>query len=300
MKAAVICSKGLGDGLMMMVASYNLLLKGYSVTTFQDSLHQLQSYFPNQYFAKKEIITSLDKYDLIILQNDNSPFAFDLIKRYRDKIHTLYANYEKDKHPPLDPRDRVFDRGLPLVTNIGLSMASILGNVDPIIENGMVVPKDLGYRKHAKRVMIHPTSTSPSRTWSRDKFLKVAKKLTKKGYEVQFSLSPDEKKLWEGIPFETPEFKSLTDLAAHLYESHFLIGNESGTGHLASNLGIPTLIVASCPKQMRLWRPGFLLGKVVTPPSYIPNIKLLRLRKNHWQSFISPNHVIHAFNEAEK
>ena len=297
MKAAVICSKGMGDGLMMMVASHHLRLEGYDVTTFQDSLGELEGWFPGHHFAKRSTIDSLEAFDLIVLQNDNTPFSSNLIDKYREKIYIFYASYEEGKHHAIHPQDRIFDRALPLVTNIAQSIASILGNRDPILENGITVPKELSYRKHQKRVVIHPTSTTPKRTWSREKFLGVAEKLEKEGFEIAFSLSPDEKEKWRGIPFAIPEFPNLSTLASYLYESYFLIGNESGTGHLASNLGIPTLIIASCPKQMALWRPGFLLGKVVTPSSYIPNTKLLRLRENRWQSFISPRRVVKTFHE---
>lgn len=297
MKAAVVCSKGMGDGLMMMVASHRLKLEGYDVTTFQDALGELEDWFPGHHFAKRSTIGSLEAFDLIILQNDNTPFSFNLIEKYRDKIYIFYASYEDEKHYALNPQDRIFDRALPLVTNVAQSIASILGKMDPILENGIAVPEELSYRKYQKRVVIHPTSTTPKRTWSREKFLGVAKKLEKEGYEIAFSLSPDEKEKWRGIPFAIPEFPNLSALASYLYESYFLIGNESGTGHLASNLGIPTIIIASCPKQMALWRPGFLLGKVVTPSSYIPNTKLLRLRENRWQAFISPRRVVKTFHE---
>ncbi|MCB1109964.1 MAG: hypothetical protein KDK64_03215, partial [Chlamydiia bacterium] len=248
MKAAVVCSKGMGDGLMMLVAAHRLRLEGYDVTTFQDSLGELESWFPHQQFAKRSTLDSLDTFDRIILQNDNTPFSFNLIQKYREKIHIFYASYEEGKHHPLMPQDRVFDRALPLVKNIAQNTASILGKNDPISENGMVVPQGLTYRKEQKRIVIHPTSTTPLRTWSREKFLEVAKRLEEEGYNVVFSLSPEERESWRGIPFAIPEFPDLSALAAYLYESHFLIGNESGTGHLASNLGIPTLIVAKCPK----------------------------------------------------
>lgn len=302
MKAAVVCSKGMGDGLMMMTASHRLHLEGYEVTTFQDILGELKSWFPGQHFAKRSTITSLDDFDLILLQNDNTPFSFDLIDRYRDNIHIFYASYEPHKHRPLTAKDVVFDRSEPLVKNIAEGIAMILNKEHPIYENGITPPKELElcYRKHHKRVVIHPTSTTPKRTWTAKKFLTVAQKLEEKVWQPVFSVSPNERPEWEerleGL-FPLPAFPSLAALATYLYESHFLIGNESGTGHLASNLGIPTLIVASCPKQMALWRPGFLLGEVITPPPYIPNFKSFRLREKKWQSFIPPKRILKAYQK---
>ena len=290
----------MGDGLMMMVASHRLKLEGYEVTTFQETLGQLSEWFPKHSFAKRSTIETLDSFDFILLQNDNTPFSFNLIDRYREKIHVLYASYEEGKHRPRTSKDYLFNRSQPMVTNIAEGIASLLGKIDPIQENGITVPKELSYRKHQKRVIIHPTSTTPKRTWTAEKFINVAKSLEKKGFTPIFSVSPSEREPWLSLlqnRFPLPEFPTISKLAAYLYESHFLIGNESGTGHLASNLGIPTLIVAGCSKQMTLWRPGFLLGQVITPPPYIPNFKLLRLREKKWQTFISPRRILKAFHK---
>lgn len=300
MKAAVICSKGMGDGLMMMVASHRLKLEGYQVTTFQDILGELCEWFPGHFFAKRSTIETLDSFDFILLQNDNTPFSFNLIDRYRGKIHVFYASYEKGKHRPCTPNDYLFNRSEPLVINIAKGIASLLEKVDPIQENGITAPQGLSYRKNQKRVIIHPTSTTPKRTWTAKKFIQVAKDLEKKGFSPVFSVSPSERKMWLSLlsnQFPLPEFLTISDLAAYLYQSHFLIGNESGTGHLASNLGIPTLVIAGCSKQMALWRPGFLLGQVITPPPYIPNFKFFRLRQKKWQIFISKRHIIKVFDK---
>jgi len=293
MKAAVVSSKGIGDGLMMMVASHRLKLEGYQVTTFQDSLHQLAHLFPGHKFANRS--QNIENFDLIILQNDNSPLSKSIIDTYRDRLTIFYANYEKGKHTPLTQMDRVFDRSKTLTQNIAESIASILQKDSAIKSNGIVVPKSFIHQSYSNRILIHPTSTTTERTYHAKKFLQVAEALKKKGYEVAFCMRPEERKMWLPLVdgrFLLPEFPSLKELAIYIYESHFLIGNESGTGHLASNLCIPTLIVASCPKQMALWRPGFLLGKVLTPPSYIPNFKGLRLRENQWQYFISPQRIV--------
>lgn len=300
MKAAVICSKGMGDGLMMMTASHRLKMEGYEVTTFQDLMGELTHWFPGQYFEKRSTIRTLDAFDFILLQNDNTPFSFDLIDRYRKKMHLFYASYEPKKHRPLTAEDVVFNRSEPLVKNIAEGIAHLLKLDHPLYENGITPPKDLIYRKHQKRVVIHPTSTTPKRSWAAEKFIALAHLLEDKGWEPVFSVGPSERNEWEarvnGL-YPLPFFPHLSALAAYLYESYFLIGNESGTGHLASNLGIPTLIVASCPKQMALWRPGFLLGQVVTPPPYVPNFKFLRLREKKWQSFISPKLILKAYQK---
>ena len=278
---------------MMMVASHRLNLEGYEVTTFQNTLHQLAPYFPGHHFAKRE--DSLDGFDLIILQNDNTPFSYEIIDKHQGHLSVFYSSYEKEKHRPLTSMDCIFDRNKTLTENIAKSIASVIQSDEVYKSNGIVIPPHLLHRKHSKRILIHPTSTTQKRTYHAKKFLKVAQALKQKGYDVVFCVSPAERTEWKLLvqhEFLLPKFSSLEKLANYIYESHFLIGNESGTGHLASNLGIPTLIVASCPKQMALWRPGFLPGKVLTPPKYIPNLKGLRLRENHWQRFISPQKIV--------
>ena len=90
-----------------------------------------------------------------------------------------------------------------------------------------------------------------------------------RGFSVSFSVSPKEHAEWlfvkkKGI--DLPYFRSLSETAAYLYESGFFIGNDSGLGHLASNLGIPTVTVAGKASSIKLWRPDWHIGKVVAPP----------------------------------
>lgn len=306
MKAAVICSQGIGDGLLMMVASHRLFSRGYTVTTYQDALHQLSKWFPDHQFKKRSSLDQIEKqlrpYDLIILQNDNSDLSKSLIKLYKQgKLHNLsifYSSYEEGKHAPLTSWDRVFDRSRPMVDNIAEAIASVLQCNQISKNNGLVAPAGLEKGQYSKRILIHPTSTTPHRTWDPYKFIDVAQLLVHKGYEVAFCVSPQERSEWVPLvegSFQLPIFPTLNELAAYVYESSFLIGNESGTGHLASNLHIPTLIIASCRKQMALWRPGWFAGKVITPYRFIPNFKGSRLREKQWKAFISPKRVVRTF-----
>lgn len=306
MKAAVICSQGIGDGLLMMVASHCLFLRGYTVTTYQDTLHQLNKWFPDHHFKKRSSLNELEKqlspYDAIVLQNDNSPLSNSIIDLYKHgklpNLSVFYSSYKKRKHAPLTTWDRVFDRSCSMADNIAEAIASILQCTEVSKNNGLVVPSGFKRNRYPKRVLIHPTSTIPLRTWDAQKFIKVAQSLVQQGYEVAFCVSPLERPEWVRLlkgSFPLPFFPTLNELAGFVYESSFLIGNESGTAHLASNLHIPTLIVASCQKQMALWRPGWFASKVITPCRFIPNFKGLRLREKKWQACISPKRVVRAF-----
>ena len=303
MQAAVIPSKGIGDGLIMMVASYQFKREGYQVTTFHDTLGELEEWFPGQCFAKRSSLCRLELFDRIVFQNENTPFARALISRYRRTIHVLYASYERDKHFPFTDRDVLLNRSEPFVRGVARSIATLLGKERFVEENGLVVPQKWVGQKDPKRkprVAIHPTGTLSSRRWSPHKFVAVAKQLEQEGCVVAFCVSPSERQMWGSLlrgRFLLPELPTLSALAKYLYESDGFIGNESGPGHLASNLGIPTLIVARSHREMALWRPGFRLGNVVTPPSYIPNLKRMRLRDQTWQMWISSRAVLKAFKK---
>jgi heptosyltransferase III len=311
MQAAVICSQGIGDGLLMMIASQCLWKKGYKVTTYQDSLPELNTWFPDHHLKKRSSLNELEKqlaiYEIIVLQNDNSPLSNAIIDLYKlgklSNLSVFYSSYEKNKHAPLTLLDRVFDRSRSMVDNIAEAIASVLQCSEVSKNNGLVVPGNFQKNRYPKRILIHPTSTTPLRTWDAKKFIKVAQSLTQKGYEVAFCVSPLEHPEWVLLAkdrFLLPLFPSLNELAGFIYESHFLLGNESGIAHLASNLHIPTLVIASCQKQITLWRPGWFTTKVITPYRFIPNFKGLRLRQKKWQACISSKRVVQAFNKQHK
>ncbi len=88
---------------------------------------------------------------------------------------------------------------------------------------------------------------------------------------------------------EMIHFHTLDELAAYLYESGYLIGNDSGLGHLASALSIPTMTFCRRKALAKMWAPSFMPGVVLTPSSLIPNIRGLRLRDQYWHRFITVN-----------
>ncbi|MEM7175202.1 MAG: glycosyltransferase family 9 protein [Chlamydiota bacterium] len=300
MRAAVIAAAGIGDGLMMLVAAHRLFENGYQVTLFQDTLPELASWFPYCRFANRtslqNSLAKLDNYDLIVLQHDNRLLAQTITTQARQKklsvTITFYPFYDPARHLALTKRDFVFDQRKTMVENIAISIAAYLPGSRIATDNGIAIPADLHYRAE-RRLLIHPTSTAPERTWSKKKFISLAKKLRRR-FDLVFCMHPKERAEWMALgvdPNQLPRFPTLSELAAFVYESQGVIGNDSGVGHLASNLGIPTLIIAECAKHMAMWRPGWATTNVLTPPRWIPNTKGLRLRKKKWQAFISPHRV---------
>lgn len=309
--AAVLPALGIGDAILMMIASHQLHQSGFQVTTFHDSLPELAPWFPHQNFEKKlseeELIQRLSPFDLIIVENDNSPRIRKLIAAFKDhtpeRLSIFYPTYSAKKHGPLHSLDKVFDPNRPMAENIAEASANLLNSNDLSKNNGITPPFSLVYRAYPKRIIIHPTSRVPSKNWSSCKFFDLAKRLKKNGYEPNFCVSPAERSQWEkaaDLGCSLPHFSNLSELAAFTFESGFHIGNDSLLGHLASNLNIPTLIIADDEKRMRLWRPGWKRGEVVLPPQWIPNPRIFRWKKNHWQHLISVRKVIKKFNKLLK
>ena len=248
---------------------------------------------------------TLKPFDLVLVENDNSKRAWDLFKLRGNKCLNNLIFLFPTKSIKLTEKDFLFEQALPVAANIGLACAKLLKSPEITKENGILLPKNLIYRKFPKRIVIHPTSRDPKRNWSQAKFINLAHKLKKKKYEVCFSLSPEEQKEWEFVKlqgFHLINSPTLRALANYLYESGFFIGNDSGTGHLASNLSIPTLTLSGNPKRIGLWRPDWYHGEICTPKLPLPNLKGigLSLRDNYWQNFLTTKQVLKQFCHLEK
>ena len=305
-QVAVIPAKGIGDGLICMVASHRLMCQGYNVTTFSKPLSELSDWFEGHHFQKRpnpeELEKVFSKFDLIVMQNDNTDFAKAMRNLYQqDKLSalsTFYPTYDEKKHGPLFPLDRVFHEKQPMVDNIARAISSVLGLNHISKNNGLKAPSNLKHRAYKNRVILHPTSTCESKNWTACKYVKLAEKLQNQGYHPMIAVSPKERPFWLQLTndlFDMPLFPSLNELAHAVYESGYLIGNDSGTGHLASNMQLPTLIISNHIERMKLWRPGWYKGEVLTPSRLIPNIKGIRLREKKWKHFISESKVLKAF-----
>ncbi len=300
-KAIIFPAKGIGDALLMMIASQSLQQHGYHPIMCHPYLPQLQSWFPRHEISNLEKTAfCLDRADLILLENDNSSFSKELILQRSSgklsQLSVLYPTYSAKKHGPLHPLDLAFDPTQSMADNIAQSMARLLSLPLSSKNNGLIPPPNLIHRKENRRVLIHPTSSDPKKNWTPQQFLLLGHKIHSLGYEVQFITSIQEHASWQThlqARFPLVSFPCLSELAAWIYESGYLIGNDSLAGHLASNLNIPTLILADDAKRMRLWRPGWLKGEVLTPPLWLPG----KIRKMRWQPWVPTYKALRSFHK---
>lgn len=288
---AVVCAAGIGDALLMQIAAHHLQKVGYETITFSNHLPALQPWFPGFTFAKQppidQIREAFSSCDAIVLQHDNTLKA-KLIRALDKPVYTLYGSHLISKHGPLRPSfDVTFDPSISMAQNMAKALQNLFPQTLATTDNGLIAPSNLIFRKYPKRIAIHPTSTSVNKNWSKVSFVKLHARLANKGWDPIFIASPEEAALWGA-----PTLPTLADLATFLYESGGLIGNDSGPGHLASNLGLPTLIIGPSFEHLSLWRPGWYPGEIAYPPRWVNELKITR---NKWRNFISVNYVYKTF-----
>lgn len=297
LKAAILPSIGIGDAVIFLQAAEALKEKGYEVTVIHSSINTLSSIMPSYSIIPRSnsVKDDLLFYDLVIAQYDDSEETkgFLSLRKKHPKFYVFYPVYKKDKHGPLKPFDYASDPKYSMVKNLKNALAKIF----PLEKQSppLLSTNNLTFRKYVNRVIIHPLSKDKKKAWPLKKYLHLATFLKKEGFEPIIVMKPEEEKLYNLEGQKSFCKKKLSDLAALIYESGYFIGNDSGPGHLASLLNIPSLILADDHKRMRLWRPDFYPVKIVTPAKWIPNLKMMRFRKWYWSFFIPVSKVLKEF-----
>jgi hypothetical protein len=142
---------------------------------------------------------------------------------------------------------------------------------------------------------LHPEASTDDKRWLAGRFIRLSRRLEAFGFKVEFALGPQEHSRWDDLGRDTLRlcyFTSTASLAEWLYESGWFIGNDSGVGHLASSLGVPTLTIFRRRRIAERWRPGFSVASIVLPPWWRPTA---RLKERWWRESISVRRVLGAF-----
>lgn len=110
-------------------------------------------------------------------------------------------------------------------------------------------------------VVIHPGAGSPHKCWPAERFLELIALLRGGGRAVQVLLGEVERERWGGEVIarfakaaDVQEPGSYVDLLARLSGASAFVGNDSGPGHLAGVLGVPTVSIFG-PSNPARWRP---------------------------------------------
>lgn len=274
MKIGIVCASGLGDALMAMVLSHHLR-QDHQVTTFSNSLTSMHKWFPEQTITPYPEAKELKSFDYLLFQ-DHCPEH--LVQSCLDSFTFKENQFNKKKS---------------IVENY-LDFLKNRFQIEAKRYNGLIPLQGLSFRKHPKRVLLHCFCTEEKRCYPVDKFITIAKELKNKGLDPLFIGSP--KELAEIQPLVNscliPDVSSLDDVASLIYESGYLIGNNSGLGHLASNMQIPTCSIFAKYSYARLWAPDFLKAHVIASPTWVLGS---RNKQRFFKRFLSPNTVVSAF-----
>ena len=109
--------------------------------------------------------------------------------------------------------------------------------------------------------VLHPGSGSPHKCWPAERFLALARRLGERGPRPRIVLGEVEAETWPAAQVEAfaaaGELHRPTDLLG-LLDSYLgagvFVGNDSGPGHLAGILGIPTVSLFG-PTDPARWKP---------------------------------------------
>lgn len=319
---AVVPSMGLGDSLIYVLLATNLARAGFRVTMLSNHLANFADWLPHIEmlpFPMHERTEELfDSYDLVVadggsiisrMLKESKAFAeqfvfigtlkvkqeyvLDLRQRLIARLGTDKAALLRELAVSAGPIRVIPDDSVTMVAQTVEFCRSRLGLGQASADVGFSLPATLTSRRHHNRVMLHPTSYNAKKNWPWQKYLQLARRLQKRGYEPQFVLSPKERAVWAPYfetEFAVPQFANSKELAAHLYESGFVIGNDSGVGHLASALGVPVLTLYRKRRDGFCWRPGWGDNEVVRP-----SISLGSFRGG-WKFFLSVSKVERAFD----
>lgn len=296
-RCAIFSCLGLGDGLIILTLAQNLYLNGYRPVLFHPFLQELQSWFPHlpiHPFPKN--FDALHTFDRFFFVYERLPHMLALQAHceamYPEKTMVLNPIATPNRDYPYWEVGR-FDGDQPYLDNLVRFCKMVLQLKETTKSNGLVLPEHVKPRRYMQRIAIHPTSSLERKNWPKKKFLRLAQALEKRGFETMFVLREEERKGWDGV--HAPRFSSIEEMARAVAESGYMIGNDSGIGHLASCCGVPTVTICRHHHIASFWRPAWTRGDVIAPYKWILNIKGLRLRNACWKRWISVRRVLRIF-----
>ncbi len=113
-----------------------------------------------------------------------------------------------------------------------------------------------------KKAIVHTGAAQPVRVWPLDKYLGLINFLEQQGLGVDLICDADQVSWWEKNNRQSKLPQSVSELIELLKTGDIFIGNDSGPGHLAAALDLPTLTIFG-PQLTEWFRPAHPQGMVV-------------------------------------
>lgn len=126
-----------------------------------------------------------------------------------------------------------------------------------------IAERGLGSQRNPQGpIVIHPGGGSVKKCWPADRFIELAERLRAAGRPVRVLIGEVEQERWPAdliarfqavADVQTPG--DLLDLLQQITPAAAFIGNDSGPGHLAGILGVPTLSLFGQESKVQRWKP---------------------------------------------
>ena len=262
-RALLLPRERLGDALIAMVLAENLRRAGVRVCVCSDLLQQLADWFP--------------KHDLRRAREEASGSFEVVLHQTPETVRPATQEVASDRGPSIVLRGRRELRDVARVEAYRNFAARLCGLSNGTTENGMR-RADVPAPTPPARVVLHPESREQRRNWPAAKFFELAGRLRGAGFVVHFVVAPDEASRWaeqvarEGHVLDAD--RDLARVARKLARAALFVGNDSGLGHLASSIGVPTLTLFARPALARRWRPAWSPSEVALPAFSPPGTAL--------------------------
>jgi ADP-heptose:LPS heptosyltransferase len=94
--------------------------------------------------------------------------------------------------------------------------------------------------RESDTVLIHTGAAQPVRVWPLERYQKLAAQLRQNRYTVHIVCDPAQREWWISHSENVRVPASLSELMALLETAGLFVGNDSGPGHLAAIMGVPT------------------------------------------------------------
>ncbi len=113
-----------------------------------------------------------------------------------------------------------------------------------------------------KTVIVHTGAAQPVRVWPLDRYQQLIKAIEERNMNIQLICDADQASWWKKNNRHPMVPQSVSALIEHLKTGDLFIGNDSGPGHLAAALDLPTLTIFG-PQLTEWFRPAHPQGMVV-------------------------------------
>lgn len=305
-RVALVLSPAIGDSLLMMTVARNLRHHGIEVTVFGRQIRFLRDWFPG--VDVQEDLAAGEPgagHPAANFTTTGVPAPADLAPRLSGFDYVLQMHRNKPFiglehcHPRVIFLDHLCRARLPesMADRLARFCRNDLGLASAHKSNGMTAPAGLQHRKYPLRVAIHPTASTADKCWLASRFIRLALELRELGFSPEFVVAPQERADWlhiERLGLALPDLGSLDGVASWVFESGWFIGNDSGIGHLASSLHIPTLSLFMRRGLAHTWRPDWGAGQVLIGSTYLPTGFL---KERYWKYMLSVRQVSRAFEQ---